>query len=156
MDNDDKISQIVLGTNYSVCITKRKKMKPKILKLSTVALLFLFITVGCQKDNETIKDTGITGKWQLIHYPESCVGFGDVQLEITNDSVFKRYADGEITLESTFSITEGTMGYDTIFFHNPNVDFSYNFLSFLGNDTLQLDMPILTSISMCNYYKRKE
>ena len=131
-------------------------MKQIILKLSTVILLFAFISAGCQRDDVPPATKGIVGKWQLIQYPETCVGFGDIQLEITNDSVFKRYTNSELTLESTFTIKTGIMGYDTIFFHNPDIDFSYQFIYLLGNDTIHLDAPILTSIPRCNYFKRKK
>ncbi len=43
-------------------------MKSKILKLSTMVLLFTFISAGCQKDN--VPQAPLDGKWILI-------GFGD-------------------------------------------------------------------------------
>jgi hypothetical protein len=131
-------------------------MKLKILNLSTSVLFFAFINSGCQKDDVNLSTSGIVGEWQSIKFPETCVGFGNVQLEITSDSVFKQYVDDELTLVSTFNIKAGAMGYDTIFFHNPDVDFSYNFISFLGNDTLLLDLPIYYVTQPCNCFKRKK
>jgi len=135
-------------------------MKSKKLRLLTILLFLLPLCVvllgaGCEKDDINLSASGIIGEWELFQYSETCVGFGNVHLEITSDSLFKRYSDGELTLESTFSIKEGTMGYDTIFFHNSDADFSYNLFSFLGNDTLKLDLPIYYLTQPCNYFKRK-
>lgn len=77
--------------------------------------VFLF-GVGCEKDEINSNAEGIIGTWQLIPFPETCVGFGDIMIEITSDSVFKKYIDDELNFTSVFSIKTGTLGYDTIFF----------------------------------------
>ena len=134
---------------------KIKKMKSKILKLSTVILLFLVIGAGCQKDEDDHAATGIIGKWDLLQYPETCVSFGDVIIEITQDSVFKSYVDGELAYISTFYMKPGSIAYDTLFFHNPENYFKYVIADLnKQNDTLHITGPFLTYSAMCNYYKR--
>lgn len=59
-------------------------------------MLFFIIAAGCEKDEDNHAAIGIIGEWELLQHPETCVRFGDVKLEITNDSIFKSYVDGEL------------------------------------------------------------
>ncbi|MCD6597750.1 MAG: hypothetical protein J7L04_08690 [Bacteroidales bacterium] len=130
-------------------------MKSKFLRLSTVILFFILIGAGCQKNDEIHTATGIIGEWDLLQFPENCVGFGDVLIEITPDSVFKSYVDGELAYISTFDMKTGSMGYDTLFFHNPENYFKYVIAGLSKqNDTLHISGSVLTATAMCNYYKR--
>ena len=132
-------------------------MKSKILKLGAIILLLSLMGAGCEEEEETNYDpTGIAGKWQLIQFPETCVGYKDAMIEITSDSVFKKYIDGELDFASTFNIKTGSMGYDTIFFNAPVAEYDYEEIRLLGKDTLHLVSPILTLTATCDYFKRKK
>jgi hypothetical protein len=132
-------------------------MKTISLKISMFFLLFCLMGAGCEKEKETnYESNGIVGKWQLLQLPETCAGFRDEMIEITPDSVLKRYIDGELDLTSTFNIKTGSMGYDTIFYHSPNAEYDYESIALIGNDTLHLVPPILTLTATCDYFKRKK
>ena len=72
-------------------------MKHKILKLSTVILLLLFIGAGCQKDKTLKTDPAkiILGKWELVErgsYPDMRpIETAPDYKEYLPDSVLKRY-----------------------------------------------------------------
>lgn len=130
-------------------------MKTTILKISILFLFLLSIGAACEKDEESSNNSnGIVGNWQLLQYPETCIGYGDAMIEITPDSVYKLYNDGNLVLISPFSIKSGTMDYDTIFFHSEESDFDYELISLIGDDTLHLVSPILTLTATCDYFKR--
>lgn len=133
-------------------------MKPKILKLLTNYLLMLplclvLLGAGCEKEKIDSDPNSIIGKWQLLK-DDSCVAPNEVvTIEITKDSVFTKYLDGDLEFTSTFSVKTGTLGYDTIFYHNDEAEYDYEIFSLTGSDTLNLVPPILTAIATCNNYK---
>jgi len=132
-------------------------MKARLLGifLLLLPLCVALLGAGCKKDKEIgYNSTGIVGKWQLLQYPETCVGYRDVKIEITSDSVFKKYIDGGLDFTSTFNVKTGNMGYDTIFFHSPNAEYAHEEIKLLSRDTLHLVSPVLTSTATCNYFKR--
>ena len=130
-------------------------MKATILKISLILLLAYLVWAGCEKNNEINYDsTGIAGKWQLIQFPKTCVGFRNQIIEITLDSVFKSNVNGRLDFASSFNIKSGNMGYDTIFFHEPDAESDYKEIKLFGRDTLHLVSPILTALPTCNYFKR--
>ena len=131
-----------------------KIMKLKILKLSTIILLLIILGLGCKIEKIDCGNCEIIGEWQIIEFPKSCIGFGDIMIEITSDSVFKKHIDGELRLVSSFNTKAGRTEYDTIFFHNPESKYAYEFVALEGCDTLRLVTPDLTSVSTCTYYKR--
>lgn len=136
-------------------------MKSKILKLLANNLLLLSLCLvmlgaGCEKDETNLNTKSIVGTWQLIPFPDNCVGFRNEKIEITSDSVFKRYINSEMDIISAFSVKTGSLGYDTIFFHNPNAEYEYEEIALIGNDTLHLVSPTLTAFATCDYFKRKK
>jgi hypothetical protein len=131
-------------------------MKRIIIINITHRFVFLFLSligVGCEK-KDTYDPDSIVGKWQIIQYPEICPGF-DRMIEITVDSVFKSYVDGKIDFISTFNIKPGTLGYDTILYHDYAGYYRWELIALKGSDTLHLIPPLFTAIPICNYYKRR-
>ncbi len=133
-------------------------MKTKFLRLISffplLALLCVILMAGC-KEEESYDPSSIVGKWQVIQFPENCVGFGNKIIEFTPDSVFKKYIENELDFISTFNIKAGSMGYDTIFFHNPDTYPNWELIALKSSDTLHLVSPILTLTYTCGYFKRK-
>ena len=121
-----------------------------------ITVLLLIIVVGCkEKDIQDIYDpNSIIGKWQIIHHPKYCPGF-DRMIEFTADSLFKSYVDSKMDFTSTFNIKTGTIGYDTIFYHDHTGYYSYELINLKSSDTLHLIPPILTALPICYQYKRK-
>jgi len=130
-------------------------MKAQITK-TVFLILFLFMTgVGCEK-NEDNNHKSIVGKWQLIRCPDGCIGFGNIMIEITADSVFNRYIDGYLEFTSEFNIKPGLMGFDTIVFQNQESTYEYELIAMTSSEKLHLIPPILTLTATCDIYKRKK
>jgi hypothetical protein len=130
----------------------------KRIKFKTgIIFLIVIIMIGCKKkDNNDIYDpTSIVGKWQIMQYPEGCVGAGDKIIEFTSDSIFKIYLGGSLDFTSSFNIKRGIMDFDTAFYHD-HVGYSeWELITLKSSDTLRLVSPILTAIPVCDHYKRK-
>jgi hypothetical protein len=131
-------------------------MKTFILKFSVAFLLLALMGAGCEKEEDNFDSAGIVGKWQLLRFPENCVGFLDEMIEIAPDSIIKIYIDGELSYSSTFHIKKGRTGYDTIFYHNADEYYDWELIHLESIDTLQLVPPVLTITATCDYYKRKK
>lgn len=127
-------------------------MKPKILKLSSVVLLFLFIGAGCQKDDLNYDPDSIIGKWEWI---STSGGFASttypqedeyVTIEFSEDSIFTRRDNDVITIQSGFYISNDTLNVN-------NIPYGSFFVK-IRHDTLSLDQYNVAVPSLISYFKR--
>lgn len=114
-------------------------MKPKILKLGILVLLFSFISTGCQKDNLDYDSNDIIGRWKWLYttggaagatYPKEGQKFiwtfsADSMLYIPEGS-YQR------TINSKFSIKKDTLKFN----YHTELELSYIFK--ISGDTLNL------------------
>ncbi len=129
-------------------------MKSKILKLSTVVLLLLFIGASCQKEKINYDPDSIIGKWKWIYsvagdltasysYP----GKGQtITIEFVEDGNLIYRENGKTYSETIFSISEDTLSY----FGDNEVEHIYLFG--ISRDTLMLTNPF--TLGDFSFYKR--
>ena len=129
-----------------------KKMKPIILKLSTMLLLFLFISAGCEKDEPYYNPNSIIGKWEWLSTSGGFAGTTypkegeSVTWEFTEDSVAIRRVNNEITFQKEYYTSKDTLDIKDVSF-GPS-------LMNIKHDTLLLDHYNVGVPSFISFYKR--
>lgn len=113
-------------------------MKPTILKLSAMLLLFVTLGPGCQKDDPNYDPNSIIGEWEWLYsvsgdfsatysYPKD----GQTQtIEFKQDNNLILRENGDITLQTIFSTSEDTLSYQD------NIEYFYTYK--IDKDTLRL------------------
>lgn len=128
-------------------------MKTTFLKLSAFILLLALMGTGCEKEKNDYDPNSIVGKWEQLN-DGSCIGYSNSMIEFTADSIFKGYINNVLTYSSKIAIKKGKYFSDTIFFEEKRANYTYMYLTRIGNDTLTLNPPINTIAPLCTTYKR--
>ena len=80
----------------------------------TCLILVLFSIIGCSSETSTTKNNSIVGKWNWVESSGGIDGRTEtpkstgktIQLEISNSKI-KKYVDGALVSENTYSIQTG-------------------------------------------------
>lgn len=90
-------------------------MKTKILKLSTVVLLFAFISAGCQKDENS--NAVLSGKWFFLGYGNDSTNEFEAEPADEPKSSYVIFENGELeghSASNSYNMTYEVTGHDQL------------------------------------------